>query len=298
MKKPIIEAIKQFVIRHYVLLLIILVPVGAVIFLGSLIAYNESRFFCYTCHMNNDYYHYINKDRPVHTDADKRVFGCISCHKDKAVQHIYKKNIVGLFRKAQLMGNLQARPLKSTKNVYTSDECLSCHTDRLTVKELNPYLLYSPGLQELGLRFDKETHYRYEHFRDNDQQRYNELAVKTTRTEDEQAEFEKLAQIKDGNCAQCHLREKQIADETIIDKQVNFIARNPISCAGCHEEATPDSHPGKPMKSPTRQTCRKCHHGKLHGRFVIFKADCDEQKDTEHCVKCHPLYKSVQTVNR
>jgi hypothetical protein len=42
---------------------------------------------------------------------------------------------------------------------------------------------------------------------------------------------------------------------------------------------------------PTKEVCQKCHHGKIHGKFLIFKADCIEQKDTAHCVKCHPYFK-------
>ncbi len=87
------------------------------------------------------------------------------------------------------------------------------------------------------------------------------------------------------------MQKKSLNGNNIIDKKVNYIARNPISCTGCHEEAYTSTHPGKPLKIPTVEVCQKCHHGKIHGKFLIFKADCDEKKEKEHCIKCHPYYK-------
>ena len=103
--------------------------------------------------------------------------------------------------------------------------------------------------------------------------------------------------IKLGNCGQCHLREKiDQAGNKFVDKTVNFSARNPITCAGCHENVTPVNHPGKPLPMPTEEVCQRCHHGKIHGKFVIFRAECEDFSNTENCVKCHPYLKKEKDV--
>ena len=79
-------------------------------------------------------------------------------------------------------------------------------------------------------------------------------------------------------------------DNEFVDKQVNFFARNPITCAGCHEDVDPITHPGKPLKTPSEEICQKCHHGQIHGKFLIFKAECEDRSNDENCVKCHPYY--------
>jgi len=121
-------------------------------------------------------------------------------------------------------------------------------------------------------------------------------------TQDEKQELALLEKIKLGNCGQCHLQEKN--DESgnrIVDKTVNFSARDPIACAGCHENVTPVNHPGKPLPMPSEEVCQKCHHGKIHGKFLIFKAECEDTTDTKNCIKCHPYYKeekSYEVANR
>lgn len=284
--------IKEFIIKHHVLVVVIVVPLGAVIFLTGLIVYNQSSYFCYSCHINQGTYHYFDKNRPVHQNVDDSIFSCINCHKDKTVQHIYANRFSKKMKSAQLIGNLQQRPVPDPKAVYTTEQCLVCHPDRLDVIEREPYLLKSDGLKKIGLRFDKKLHYRLEEFHYDDQLFYKELIQKTQLTEQENEDLEFLEKIRTGNCAQCHVQQKIKDRELYTDKQVNFIARNPISCAGCHEDATIADHPGKPLKSPTKQICQKCHHGQIHGKFSIFKADCDEQKETDHCIKCHPLYQA------
>ena len=150
------------------------------------------------------------------------------------------------------------------------------------------YLIQSEKLKKIGLRFNKKLHHRFETFSDEDQERYEELVSKGNLSDKEQKEFQLLQKIKTGNCGQCHLFIKQEVNGSLVDKTVNFMARNPITCAGCHEDVKPISHPGKPLSMPKEETCQKCHHGKIHGKFKIFKADCDDLSDTENCVKCHP----------
>lgn len=286
-----LEKIKKFIIQYHVILLVIIVPLSVIIVLTGMIIYNESSNFCYTCHINQGNYKYFDKNRPVHQNIDKNKFSCIKCHKDKAVQTIYARDLKNYKKQAQLIGNLQRKSIINPRDVYTTEQCLACHPDKVDVREIEPYLLSDERLKKIGLRFDKRLHYRFETFRDEDRQLYKELLGKTTLTTEENEELKLLEKIKSGNCGQCHIQNKLIEGKKLVDKQVNFIARNPISCAGCHEQASRLTHPGKTMAPPTKEVCQKCHHGKIHGKFRIFKADCVTRKDTEHCIKCHPFYK-------
>ncbi len=290
-----IQQIKDFIIKHHILLVVTIVPVGAIIFFLALVTYNESAHFCFSCHENQGPYIYFDAERPVHKNYDDSQFSCSKCHIDKTVQTTYFRNFKKVHKNAQLVGNLQAEPLVNPKDVYQTDQCLNCHPDRLNVVERDPYLLQNEKLQRIGLRFDKRLHSRFETFRPEDQQLYQELKDTQTLTPEEQDELELLDKIRVGNCGQCHLRAKQSNGEKIVDKQVNFIARNPINCAGCHENTSSLNHPGKPLSPPTKEVCQKCHHGNIHGKFVIFKADCDENQHSENCIKCHPYYR--QDVN-
>ncbi|MBD3290231.1 hypothetical protein GF337_15600, partial [candidate division KSB1 bacterium] len=210
-----IQKIKEFVIKHHILLVVTIVPAGAAIFLLSLVTYNESAHFCFSCHENRGPYTYFDATRPVHQNYQDSQFSCIDCHKDKTVQTTYLRNFREIHRNAQLVGNLRAEPLVDPKDVYKTDQCLNCHPDRLNVVERDPYLLKSEGLQKIGLRFDKRLHYRFETFRPEDQQLYRELLSKDNLTEEEQAELKLLDKIRTGNCGQCHIRKKQINGEKI-----------------------------------------------------------------------------------
>lgn len=210
----------------------------------------------------------------------------MSCHPDKAIEKILARNLRKTKNFSQRAANLNLKNITNTKDTYTTEECLNCHPGRLDVMQREDYLLPSENLEKLGLILNKKMHQRYELFNDEDAVLYDELRNKTVRSEDAEKELLLLEKIRFGNCGQCHIQKK----EQSLDKGVNYIARNPVSCAGCHEEATTLSHPGKMMKFPTKEACQKCHHGKIHGKFQIFKADCDEQIETEHCVKCHPYY--------
>ena len=60
----------EFVKRRYILILLIVLPLGGILFLGTLIAYNQSSKFCYSCHINEGPYSYIDKTRNVHKDIE------------------------------------------------------------------------------------------------------------------------------------------------------------------------------------------------------------------------------------
>jgi nitrate/TMAO reductase-like tetraheme cytochrome c subunit len=284
----IINNLKQFIIRRYILILLIVVPLGGVLFLGTLIAYNQSSKFCYSCHINEGPYSYIDKSRNVHKDVDKHIFSCIRCHKDKTVQTIYQRFINRNKKFTEQVANLNLQNIIDPKDTYKTEQCLVCHPDRLDVDEMAIHLMQSEKLKQIGLRFNKKLHHQFESFRDEDKARYEALVLKDNLSNEEKQEFEQLFKIKAGNCGQCHLFIKQEVNGSLIDKTVNFVARNPITCAGCHEDVNPIRHPGKPLSMPSEEICQKCHHGKIHGKFQIFKAECEDLSNTDNCVKCHP----------
>jgi hypothetical protein len=151
-------------------------------------------------------------------------------------------------------------------------------------------------LRKIGLRVNKRAHYDFENYSLQDENRYNELKKKDRLTAAETKELQLLEKVKTGNCGQCHQRKKVTPEgEGGVDKAVNFVARNPVACTGCHEDVDPVTHPGsEPLKFPTEEVCKKCHHGQLHGKFVIFKAECEDTTNTENCIKCHPNYQKSQ----
>ena len=283
--------LKQFTKNHYIAILLVVLPLAFILFVGGIIAYNQSSKFCYSCHINEGPYSYIDKNSAVHKDIDKHLFSCIKCHKDKTVQTIYQRFIKRNASYTETAANLKLKSYFDPRNTYQTEQCLTCHPDRLDVVEAKVYLLKSDKLKKIGLRFNKKLHHRFETYNEKDQARYQELVSIKNLSSEEQQELALLEKIKMGNCGQCHLRIKQEVNGSLVDKNVNFVARNPITCAGCHEDVNPIRHPGKPLSMPTEETCQKCHHGKIHGKFKIFKAECEDLSDTENCVKCHPYIK-------
>lgn len=285
----VISNLKQLVVKNYLKILLIVVPIGTVMFLVSFVGYNQTRNFCYSCHKNKGPYVYLDENRPVHKDIEKNLFSCTTCHKDKTVQTIYLRNARAAKNFSERAANFKFTNPVNPRGTYTTEQCLICHPDRLDVEERDRYLLKSDKLREIGLRFNKRLHYRFETFQNEDQQLYEQLKSQANLTDDEKQQLELLEKIRLGNCGQCHLRVKREADgNAMVDKQVNFVARNPITCAGCHEDVDPSTHPGELLATPSEEICQKCHHGKIHGKFLIFKAECEDLSDQTNCVKCHP----------
>lgn len=287
LKQTIIDYIK----KNYIKIIVVLAPLGLVVFLGGLIGYNQSSKFCYTCHINEGPYALVDKTSKVHKDIDKHLFTCIKCHKDKTVQVIYQRFIKRNSKFMESAANLSFQNIKSPRFSYTSEQCLNCHPDRLEVVEVPRYLLKSEKLRKIGLKVSKRVHYDFEYFSSEDELRLAQLE-KIDNPSDEQAqELQHLKKVQIGNCGQCHQRKKISPEGIKVDKQVNFVSRNPIACTGCHEDVDPLKHPGRePLAMPTEEVCQKCHHGEIHGKFLIFRAECEDTLHTENCVKCHPYY--------
>ena len=277
----------KFFIKYHIPIVIVGAVVGGIVGFGGMVLYNQSSSFCLKCHYNDGRYIEIDLRSPAHQGiAEGTSPGCMSCHPDKAIETVFARNVDKVQKFSQRAANLKLNDIVDPKETYPTDECLVCHPSRLEVMQRDDYLLPTDGLREIGLMLNKKLHYQFETFTPEDAQRYQELRSKTVRTEEANEELQLLEKIRTGNCGQCHIQNR----EQIVDKGVNFIARNPITCAGCHEDAKTSTHPGEMLQFPSRETCRKCHHGKIHGKFMMFKADCDDQIETEHCVKCHPYY--------
>jgi len=288
-----VQKIIGFIKRHIVKIVIIGAVVSGISGFTGMIVYNESTSFCLKCHYKKGQFVAIDMNTPAHKNIGKGAPGCMSCHPDKAVEKWALRGVTKAKILSQRVANLRFTEATTPRQFYTSEECLKCHPGRLDVVDREPYLLDSEKLREIGLRFNKRLHYRFEKFHVEDQKLYQELKSKQALSKDEQEELNLLEKIKLGNCGQCHLREKyDAAGNKIVDKTVNFKARNPITCEGCHENVTPLNHPGQPLAMPSEESCQKCHHGKIHGKFVIFRAECEDLTHTENCIKCHPNYEA------
>ena len=300
--KQTFEKIKDFVIKHHIKIVLIATPIFSVIGFVGMIVYNQIPSTCLQCHYVKGQYVAIDLRIEPHKDVEKGGTGCMDCHPDKAVERWALRGISKAKTLSQRFANLKFTEPTDPNESYTSAQCLKCHPDRLDVMERDPYLLANEKLADIGLMLNKRLHFRFEKVHEADQQLYQELQSKSSLTDVDKQEIELIERIQLGNCGQCHLREK--VDQTgnkFVDKTVNFSARNPITCAGCHENVTPVNHPGKPLPFPTEEVCQKCHHGKIHGKFVIFRAECEDLSNTENCIKCHPYFnkeKSIEVVAR
>jgi hypothetical protein len=297
--KQTFEKLKDFVIKHHIKIVLIAAPIFAVVGFVGMIYYNQIPSTCLTCHYVKGPYVAIDLKTIPHQDIGKKgAPGCMECHPDKAVEHWAMRGVSQAQVLSQRFANLKFTEPTDPSASYTSDQCLKCHPDRLDVMERDQYLLPTEKLAEIGLMLNKRLHYRYEMVRPEEQQIYQTLQEQASLTDEESQQLELIEKIKLGNCGQCHLREKlDQAGNKFVDKTVNFSARNPITCAGCHENVTPMNHPGKPLPMPTEEVCQKCHHGKIHGKFVIFRAECEDLSDQSNCTKCHPYFVAEKAGN-
>ena len=295
-RKEIFEKVKDFIIKRHIMLVLILAPIGGIVVFSGMVLYNQSATFCQKCHKNQGTYFSIDMRIPAHKDINKGGPTCVSCHPDKAVEMLLMRSLKKVPKYSQRVANLRVKESVNSKNIYQDEECISCHLEILNLAEVD-----EPNLplqvKDIGLRYDHEIHYRFVYFRAEDEQRWKQLRIKDNLNKKEQEEFTLLEKIRMGNCETCHIQSKKDEiGENFVDKTVNYTARNPISCAGCHEDALPTTHPGNDMRFPSKETCQKCHHGKIHGKFLIFKADCEDTSNTENCMKCHPQYKQEKNI--
>ncbi len=292
---------KDYFIKHHVVIVIVMAVFGGIVGFTGMVAYNQTSTFCQSCHTNRGTYFSLDLNIPAHKGINNGGKNCLSCHSDKALEMQVFNSIKKIPQYSQRVANLAIQDQVHSKQAYNDDDCMQCHPEILELEQVPEYAL-PLRVKDLGVKYSHDIHYRFKYFQPEDEERWKTLLKKGNLTEEDQEEFALLEKIRHGNCESCHNQQK--VDEfgnKYVDKTVNFTARNPIGCIGCHEEARPTVHPGNEMEFPTKETCYKCHHGKLHGKFVIFLADCEGEQGKEHCVKCHPQYqqeKDIQFVIR
>ncbi len=288
--KELIKKVKAFVLKHHIILILIFVVVGGVLAFTGMVWYNQTSSFCQECHKNRGTYFSLDLQIPAHQKINQGGPSCLTCHTDKALEMQMFRSVKKIPKYSERVANLRIENQVNSKDIYKDESCLECHPEILELEVVDePNLPFQ--LQEIGLRFSHKTHHRFVHFSAEDEELWKQLKLKPELTQQEADELALLERIRLGNCETCHSQSK--LDEKgnqFVDKTVNYTARNPIGCNGCHEGVNPGVHPGNDLEFPKKEACYKCHHGKLHGKFVIFLADCEGKQGKENCIKCHPQY--------
>lgn len=300
-KKELFEKTKTFIIKHHIIIVLILAGVGGIGGFTGMVLFNETESFCQNCHKNRGTYFSLDMQIPAHQKINKGGPTCLACHTDKALEMQAFRSLKKIPKYSQRVANLRVEDQVDTKEIYKDESCLECHPDVLDLEVVDePNLPFQ--VQDIGLRFNHKIHHRFVHFAPDDEELWKQLKLKTDLNQQESDDLALLERIRLGNCETCHIQSKvDAAGNQFVDKTVNYTARNPIGCNGCHEGVNPAVHPGNDIQFPPKEICYKCHHGKLHGKFVIFLADCDGKQGKENCIKCHPNYvetKNAEIVNR
>jgi hypothetical protein len=209
------------------------------------------------------------------------LISCAKCHIDGAAEGTLISRLRGLLHTvAYLPGQLDPRrpAIASTleRVRIPSSNCRHCHLASIKRKEVYKRDL-TPDIKAIGLRMDHKKHV---------------IASEDT-------------------CAKCHERYKKDGE---VDKGVNYAEVNHLACDACHISASHSYKAGKrfPMTSeemeeamenawqkmsknprwmvlfPSKESCKRCHNGKIHFKTRIFLSSCPTGNDYDNCVKCHP----------
>ena len=288
-----LDKLKSMDKKNLVLIALVLVVAGGLIGLKSMTYLSERDAFCKEkCHLKGGGSFVIfNAEIPPHKAAEEgnaSKVSCADCHPDKTLFHAAEVKVYEAwdFFEAATRTEVYRRPRRSAFDF--SKNCESCHPDWLDHGEVDQVELPRP-LDLIGLRFDHRTHFIFEDFEESEKAELEALLTKEKLVEGEAERLELLLKIQLGNCADCHKRHKFTPEQrAALDKNVNIIAREPMMCTTCHEDVKRSNHPGAPAALPSEEICQKCHHGKLHGKIVFFRAECESPERDENCVKCHP----------
>lgn len=268
---------------------------GGLGFVG-MIAYNQSSGFCMKCHDARGVYLSYDPKHVSHKPVETDGASCLTCHTDKDIYVVAERFVGSLGARLTHATNAEVAQLPELDPGYDDAQCLTCHFDVLKLNDAEKLEL-PDKVAAIGLRFSHQRHYWVKDFPDEAAARLAELASSTEPKElDADArraweaakqENEFLLRARLGRCAQCHDRE---APEGGLDRAINYFALNPMRCTGCHTDAVRGTHPGTiHLALPSEETCRRCHSGTFHGRFTVFRAEC-EGTDRRSCTKCHPDY--------
>lgn len=292
-----IELIETFLVKAPPLWVgVALIAFGVLGFEG-MVTYNQSSNFCMECHRPMGIFISFDEDHDSHVPYKQDKTRCLACHTDKDFYsfafHLARRAGDGFTR----VTNENVVRLPKQDPGYTDAQCLTCHYNVLKLEKAEKLEL-PERLAGIGLTFSHRNHFWIKDFPSEAGSRLRELQAMAERKKEEQEELEFLLRARLGRCAQCHDREKPAAaGGAQIDRTVNFFSINPMRCVGCHTDATRDRHPGTiHLALPREETCRRCHTGTFHGRFTMFRAEC-ESRDQRHCRRCHPGYQPEINAN-
>ena len=283
-------------LRNFIILPALLV--GLVFMSGCNIIPSERSNFCKTCHRTKGVFKNYDESSRFHEDFRLGKRDCINCHFNKSLSGMIE---IGIGNIEQFVinftsNNIYAPPI--TGGSYSDDDCLFCHGNSPKVGEM-PQLFLPEKLKRIGLKYDHRIHMDLRIFLSDKKERLKSLEEKKDLSEEEKKELEFLKKAEVLNCSDCHDRLKiDVNGKEYIDKNVNYVAYNPMVCTGCHQEIYPLNHPGKRIsKIPSEELCRRCHDGRLHGRGrLIFLVDCEKDNNPKNCLKCHPKYSPEKVV--
>jgi hypothetical protein len=268
---------------------------GIAVLGGCRIIPSERTSFCFTCHRTEGVYKNLDVDASYHADYKENNRACIACHDDKSLGRAVQGGAHEMKSFWDEVTSMDLYAFEVYENTDHDARCLSCHSDVMDNETLDVAALPA-ALQEIGLRYDHALHWAYKDFSAEERNELQELSREKADGALSKGGAERLAlleKIKRASCAQCH--ERSTVDESgevVIDKSINYAAKNPMLCTACHYDIELQEHPGKKREQlPSEESCRRCHDGNLHGgNLRIFLADCENGTDREACRQCHPLY--------
>ncbi len=257
-----------------------------VLVVGGAADISTRTFTCMTCHTEQAVY---ARWMATKLKAEKKGFShelisCAQCHIKGAAAGTVMSRFRGLYHAiTYLVPQIDPRrpiePELFARVRLPSENCRHCHF--ASVRRKAVYRRDLPaGLKKIGLAMDHHKH----------------------------------VLTRDKTCARCHERYK---GETAgpPDKTVNYAEVNHLACDACHVYSSHAYRSGRPLAMtpdqfdratrdawgklstnprwmvafPTKESCQRCHNGKIHYKTVIFRADCTRGNNFDNCVKCHPL---------
>lgn len=286
-----IKLIETFLVQASPLWVGLGVIVLGILGFEGMVTYNQTTLFCMKCHEARGIYVSFDPDDESHVPYKRDQARCLKCHTDKDF-YTFAGKLFGaaqdVFAAATSEEPAQLPPFGAG---YADDQCIACHYNVLN-QDKGEKLELPPRLAAVGLTFSHRRHFWLRDYPPEAAARLAALKKKTILNEDEKKEWEFLQRAQLGRCGQCHDREQTAANgRAAVNRNINFFSINPMRCESCHLDATPDRHPGTiHLALPREETCRRCHTGSFHGRFAVFRAQCDSP-DKRDCTRCHPDYR-------
>lgn len=283
-----IKLIETFLVKAPPLWVGVGLIVAGIIGFEGMVTYNQASMFCMKCHEPDGIYRSFEEDHVSHVPYKRDDVHCLACHTDKDF-YVFASNLVDHAQDGfAKMTSAELTHLPAQDPGYTDTDCLTCHYDVLKLDEAEKLEL-PERVAQIGLRFSHKRHFWVKDYPAEAAERLGKLSAASVLSEQEKQELEFLLRARLGRCSQCHNRLQPLeGGEQEIDRTINYFSINPMRCIGCHTDAVRGVHPGTVhLNLPSEETCRRCHTGTFHGRFTIFRAEC-EGRDQRDCQRCHP----------